>query len=70
MLIPARTDTKSQHKYVFPNAKYICFVKGRLKFGDKDAAPFPSEVVIFTEQNYDEEIKSLSDLGFWIKLKK
>ena len=69
MLIPARTDTKSQHTYIFPNAKYICFVKGRLKFGDKDAAPFPSEVVVFTEQNYDNEIRTLSDLGFWIKLK-
>lgn len=69
MLIPARTDTKSQHTYIFPNAKYICFVKGRLKFGEEgDAAPFPSEVVVFTDQNYDEEIKSLSDLGFWIKL--
>lgn len=70
MLIPARTDTKSQHTYIFPNAKYVCFVKGRLKFGDKDAAPFPSEIVVFTEQNYDDEIKTLSDLGFWIKLKK
>lgn len=69
MLIPARTDTKSQHTYIFPNAKYICFVKGRLKFGDKDAAPFPSEVIVFTEQDYDEEIKSLLDLGFWIKLR-
>ena len=31
--------------------------------------PFPSEVVVFTEQDYDDEIKTLSDLGFWIKLK-
>lgn len=69
MLIPARTDTKSQHKFIFPKAKYICFVKGRLKFGDKDAAPFPSEVVVFTERDYDEVIENLSDLGFWIKLK-
>ena len=69
MFIPARTDTKSQHTYVFPYAKYICFLKGRLKFGDKDAAPFPSEIVVFTEQNYDEKIKSISDLGFWIKLR-
>lgn len=69
MLIPARTDTKSQHKYIFPNAKYICFVKGRLKFGNKDAAPFPSEIVIFTDNDYDEAINTLSDVGFWIKLK-
>lgn len=70
MLIPARTDTKSQHKYIFPYAKYIGFIKGRLKFGGQnDAAPFPSEVVVFTEENFDQEIQSLSDLGYWIKLK-
>lgn len=32
MLIPARTDTKAQHDFIFPNAKYVCFVKGRLRF--------------------------------------
>lgn len=70
MLIPARTDTKSQHEFVFAHAKYICFIKGRLKFNDGDApAPFPSEIVVFTQQDFDEEIKTLSDLGFWIKLK-
>ena len=70
MLIPARTETKAHHTYIFPNAKYICFVKGRLKFSEnKSAAPFPNEVVVFTNNNYDEEIKTLYDLGFWIKLK-
>ena len=70
MLIPARTDTKSQHNYIFPNAKYICFIEGRLKFNEqKSAAPFPSELVIFTNENFDAEIKRLTDLGYWIKLK-
>lgn len=69
LLIPARTDTKSQHDIIFPNAKYICFVKGRLKFGDKDAAPFPSEVVVFTNENFDTKINSLSDIGKWFKLR-
>ena len=70
MLIPARTDTRPQHEYVFAHAKYICFIKGRLKFNDgADPAPFPSEVVVFTQDNFDKEIKGLSDLGFWIKLK-
>jgi len=69
LLIPARTDTKSQHNIIFPNAKYICFIKGRLKFGNKDAAPFPSELVVFTEKDYDKEIKALANLGKWIKLK-
>ena len=49
MLLPARTDTKWFHDYIYnkPNAE-IRFLKGRLKFGDsKNSAPFPSLVVIF-----------------------
>lgn len=47
MLIPARTDTKYFHQYIYNKAE-IRFVKGRLKFGDSKAnAPFPSMVVIF-----------------------
>lgn len=48
MLIPARTDTKYFHEYIYHKAKEIRFVKGRLKFGDsKNSAPFPSMVVVF-----------------------
>ena len=47
MLIPARTDTKYFHDYIYGKAE-IRFIKGRLKFGDaKNAAPFPSMVVVF-----------------------
>lgn len=47
MLIPARTDTKAFHEYIYGNAE-IRFVRGRLKFGNaKNTAPFPSMVVIF-----------------------
>jgi site-specific DNA-methyltransferase (adenine-specific) len=50
-LIPARTDTIYWHKYIFPFAKDIRFLKGRLKFVKDgkigDPAPFPSAVVIF-----------------------
>lgn len=49
MLIPARTDTKWFHDYIYnkPNVE-IRFIKGRLKFGDsKNSAPFPSMVVVF-----------------------
>ena len=47
MLIPARTDTKAWHEYIFGKAE-IRFVRGRLKFGgSKNSAPFPSAVVIF-----------------------
>ena len=47
MLIPARTDTRYFHEYIYHKAE-IRFIKGRLKFGDaKQSAPFPSMVVIF-----------------------
>lgn len=47
MLIPARTDTRYFHDYIIHRSE-VRFVKGRLKFGDsKNAAPFPSMVVIF-----------------------
>lgn len=47
MLLPARTDTKWFHEYCLTFGK-IEFLKGRLKFGGaKNAAPFPSMIVIF-----------------------
>ena len=48
LLIPARTDTKYFHEFIYHKAKDIRFIKGRLKFGDSNnSAPFPSMVVIF-----------------------
>lgn len=49
MLIPARTDTKRFHNYIYNNSNAeVRFLKGRLKFGScKNSAPFPSMVVIF-----------------------
>lgn len=47
ILIPARTDTKAFHEYIYGKAE-IRFVRGRLRFkGADNAAPFPSMVVIF-----------------------
>lgn len=47
MLLPARTDTKWFHDYIYGKAE-IRFVKGRLKFGEsKNSAPFPPMVVVF-----------------------
>ena len=47
MLLPSRTDTEWFHDWVY-NRSEIRFLKGRLKFGGaKNAAPFPSMVVIF-----------------------
>ena len=57
-LIPARTDTKYWHEYIFPYASEIRFIKGRLKFGNSaNSAPFPSALVIF--KNREELRKEL-----------
>lgn len=48
MLIPARTDTRYFHEFIYHKAREIRFIKGRLRFGNaKNAAPFPSMIVIF-----------------------
>lgn len=63
-LIPARPDTKVWQDIIFKNASAICFIKGRLKFGDsKDAAPFPSALVIFDNDITKEQIERLKILG-------
>lgn len=47
LLVPARTDTKWFHEYVWKKAE-IRFIKGRLKFGGSlNSAPFPSMICIF-----------------------
>lgn len=47
MLLPARTDTKAFHEYIYGKAE-IRFIRGRLKFGgSKNSAPFPSMVVVY-----------------------
>lgn len=48
-LIPARTDTKWFHEYIYNKQNVeIRFIKRRLKFGrSKTDAPFPSMIVIF-----------------------
>ena len=51
MLIPARTDTARWHDYIFGKAE-VRFLRGRLKFETqgvphKNAAPFPSAIIIY-----------------------
>ena len=58
MLLPARTDTKWFHNWVYGKAE-LRFVKGRLRFnGTLWNAPFPSVVAIYyktkEEDNGDE----------------
>jgi len=50
-LLPARTDTKWFHDFIYPHAD-ICFIKGRLKFNDgKGSAPFPSMIVVWNNSS-------------------
>ena len=44
LLIPARTDTKAFRKLYEFGAKFV-FITGRLKFSEKNSAPFPSVLV-------------------------
>lgn len=47
MLLPARPDVGWFHDYIYHKHE-VRFLRGRLKFGDaKNAAPFPSMVVVF-----------------------
>ena len=67
-LIPARPDTKVWQNIIFPNASAICFIRGRLKFGNsKDSAPFPSALIVFGECEYTQ-MKQLKQLGSLIKI--
>lgn len=63
-LIPARTDTKFWHDYIwdttisafYPHVSQCRFIKGRLKFTvdgkpSKNSAPFPSCLVMFGDPN-------------------
>lgn len=51
MLIPARTDTKAFHRYIY-NIAEIRFIKGRLHFNNStNSAPFPSMIVIYKPDN-------------------
>ena len=55
LLIPARTDTKAFHKYIWDHRLHrprgnveLRLLPGRLKFKGADAsAPFPSAIVVF-----------------------
>ncbi len=52
MLLPARTDTRWFHDYIYHRAE-IRFVRGRLRFSGADAAPFPSMVCVFRPRKDD-----------------
>jgi site-specific DNA-methyltransferase (adenine-specific) len=48
LLAHARTDTRWFHESVYGKAQEIRFVRGRLRFGDRQqSAPFPSLVAVY-----------------------
>lgn len=56
-LIVSSTDRSYWHDYIFPFAKQIRFIRGRLKFGGvKSTAPFASALVIFSPHQYADRI--------------
>lgn len=53
LLLPARTDTKYFHKYIY-NQHEIRFIKGRLKYNDGNGtAPFPSMIVVMRGDKHE-----------------
>ena len=59
LLIPARTDTKYFHDYIYEHAD-LKFIRGRLKFRDLTAiskkttsAPFPSMICVYKHDTED-----------------
>lgn len=77
MLLPVRTGSKRWQEVIFPNASWVCFLKGRLKFeglktksGKPEAAPFDCALVGF---NFDGLLwyqhDRLKDLGNLIELR-
>lgn len=68
-LIPARTDTKAFHQYIYNQAE-IRFIKGRLVFEKPftdvpkekwTAAPFPSMICIFRSISPQKSLEQIDD---------
>jgi phage N-6-adenine-methyltransferase len=59
-LLPARTDTVWFHDAMVSEPA-IMFLKGRLKFGGaKNAAPFPSCLIVFSDNQSEARLKLLN----------
>lgn len=65
MLLPARTDTKWFHDYIYKKEE-VRFIRGRVRFeldgetvkdknGRPSSAPFPSMIVVFRRENKEEK---------------
>ena len=63
-LVPARPDTRVWHDIIFKKSVAICFIKGRLKFGDStSSAPFPSALIIFGKELNNKLKEVLNNMG-------
>lgn len=67
LLIPARTDTRYFHDYIYGKAE-IRFIRGRLRFTDdsgnaSDPAPFPSMLVIYNGEKAKDAGKNPNGHG-------
>lgn len=70
ILVPARTDTRAFQNFASPFCDAMCFIKGRLKFGnplkpdDKlSSAPFPSCIIVLDKNLTQAKIDCLKSLG-------
>ena len=60
------SDFSPGSRHIFPYAKAICFIRGRLKFsGEKNPATFPSAIIVFSPHNLTtEQVEELQKWGF------
>jgi len=64
-LITARPGNHYWHNIIFPYARAICFIKGRLRFvGAEDDAKFPSALVVFSPNPLEpQQLRTLAGHG-------
>lgn len=68
-LLPARTDTRWFHDYIYGKAE-IRFIRGRLKFNQShNSAPFPSMITIHRGEKMSKNVEEINaDLNTWIRI--
>lgn len=70
VLVPARPGTQYWHRDVWPKAKEVMFMRGRVKFDRKSGnpavlVPFDTALILFGSGSFD----GVADLGFRIPLR-
>jgi len=75
LLVPARTDTKRFHRYIFQEATAILFLKGRIRFIPGDGYPStqpvaPSCLVAYGDGAYNRLIRMKDRGSIMVSVKK